>query len=238
MLLRIENLHVGYGDITVLKGVTLGIQERQVIAVLGRNGIGKTTLVKSLAGLISAKAGQITLDGKDLTTLTSPDRVRLGMGYVPQGREIFPNLTVRENLLVGLHALGLPLSRMDEILEDFPALVPKLRQLGGGLSGGQQQLLALARALVLNPKVLLLDEPSEGIQPSILDEITDFLLHAKEKSGLAILLVEQNLDFTSALADRAYLLDEGGVSREIDPNNLLADPALLQEFIGTSGEPA
>ena len=160
----------------------------------------------------------------------------MGMGYVPQGRQIFSKLTVRENLLVGIRANHLPLTVVDEVLEDFPALVPKLDSLGGSLSGGQQQLLALARALALRPKLLLLDEPSEGIQPSLVDQIRDILLRSKEARSLSVLLAEQNLDFAQALADRLYLMDDGRIAREVDRRKLLSDSALEREFLGTSDE--
>ncbi|HUU70987.1 MAG TPA: ATP-binding cassette domain-containing protein, partial [Burkholderiales bacterium] len=166
-MLRVNDLCAGYGELMILNGFGITLESQQIVAVLGRNGIGKTTLVKTLAGLIKTRSGSITIDGQDITNMSPPQRARMGMGYVPQGREIFSKLTVRENLLVGVRAMKLPLSTIDTALEDFPTLRPKLNDLGSSLSGGQQQLLALARALVLRPKLLLLDEPSEGIQPSL-----------------------------------------------------------------------
>jgi urea ABC transporter ATP-binding protein UrtE len=233
VLLNVNGISSGYGEIVILTDLTLHLHAREVVAVLGRNGIGKTTLMKTLAGLLKTRQGSITFDGGNITHVPPSSRARLGIGYVPQGREIFPKLTVLENLLVGVYAGGFPRSLVDEVLEDFPVLRPKLKNLGGSLSGGQQQLLALARAIVIRPTLLLLDEPSEGIQPSILDEIHDVLIRAKERHGLSILLVEQNLDFAGALADRAYLMDTGRISREVNPGRLLDDPALLQEFIGS-----
>jgi len=234
VLLKIEDIRGGYGEMVVLTGVTLALEPRQIVAVLGRNGIGKTTLLKTLAGLIRPRAGSIALDGRDISRDPPSSRARMGMGYVPQGRQIFSKLTVRENLLVGIRANRLPLTAVDEILEDFPALVPKLESLGASLSGGQQQLLALARALVLRPRLLLLDEPSEGIQPSILDEIREILSRSKERTGLSILLVEQNLDFAQALSDRVYVMDNGSISREVDRKKLLSDSTLEREFLGAS----
>jgi urea ABC transporter ATP-binding protein UrtE len=233
VLLNVSGISSGYGDIVILSELTLHVRAREVVAVLGRNGIGKTTLMKTLAGLLVLKRGSVTFDGKNIGRVPPSSRARLGMGYVPQGRAIFPKLTVLENLLVGVYAGGFATGLVDEILEDFPQLKPRLKVLGGSLSGGQQQLLALARALIIRPGLLLLDEPSEGIQPSILDEILDLLAKAREKHGLSILLVEQNLDFAGALADRAYLMDTGRISREVDPKKLLDDPALFHEFIGT-----
>ena len=236
MLLKVEGIDAGYGEMSVLRGLSLELAPRQIVVVLGRNGIGKTTLMKTLAGLIQPREGSIALDGRDITRAPPSSRARMGMGYVPQGRQIFSKLTVRENLLVGIRANHLPLTAVDEVLEDFPALVPKLDSLGGSLSGGQQQLLALARALALRPKLLLLDEPSEGIQPSLVDEIRDILLRAKQARSLSVLLAEQNLDFAQALADRLYLMDDGRIAREVDRRKLLSDSALEREFLGTSDE--
>jgi urea ABC transporter ATP-binding protein UrtE len=236
VLLKVEGVGAGYGEMSVLRGLGLELAPRQIVVVLGRNGIGKTTLMKTLAGLIQPREGSIALDGRDITRAPPSSRARMGMGYVPQGRQIFSKLTVLENLLVGIRANHLPLTVVDEVLEDFPALVPKLDSLGGSLSGGQQQLLALARALALRPKLLLLDEPSEGIQPSLVDEIRDILLRAKEGRSLSVLLAEQNLDFAQALADRLYLMDDGRIAREVDRRKLLSDSALEREFLGTSGE--
>ncbi|KPK31224.1 MAG: hypothetical protein AMJ66_08985 [Betaproteobacteria bacterium SG8_40] len=235
-MLRIRDLRAGYGELMVLTGFGITLEPRQIVAILGRNGIGKTTLVKTLAGLIKTRGGRITLEDDDITDMSPPQRARLGLGYVPQGREIFSKLTVRENLLVGVRARKLPLSTIDETLETFPTLRPKLNDLGSSLSGGQQQLLALARALALRPKLLLLDEPSEGIQPSLLDEIRQHLVDARKRYGLTILLVEQNLDFASSLADRAFVMESGSNAREVDRDKLLSDATLLHEFLGANGE--
>ena len=231
-MLDVTDLFSGYGESIVITGLELELDTGQIVTVLGRNGIGKTTLVKTLAGLIKAQHGQITFQGLDITNASPPQRARMGIGYVPQGREIFAKLTVRENLLVGVHARRLPVSVMDETLEYFPTLRPKINELGGSLSGGQQQLLALARALVVQPKLLLLDEPSEGIQPSLLDEIYQLLMGAKQRSGLSVLLVEQNLDFAGALADRAFVMDHGRIAREVDRTRLLSDAELEHEYLG------
>jgi urea ABC transporter ATP-binding protein UrtE len=237
-MLRVDDLRAGYGELMVLTGFSITLEPQQIVAVLGRNGIGKTTLVKTLAGLIKTRGGSITFEDQDITNLSPPRRARMGLGYVPQGREIFSKLTVRENLLVGVRAGRLPLSTIDEVLEDFPILRPKLNDLGSSLSGGQQQMLALARALVLRPKLLLLDEPSEGIQPSLLDDIQQHLMQARQRYGLTILLVEQNLDFASSLADRAFVMESGSVAREVDRDKLLSDTALVHEFLGANNEQA
>jgi urea ABC transporter ATP-binding protein UrtE len=232
VLLKVEGIRAGYGEMAVLTGVTLELEPSQIVTVLGRNGIGKTTLMKTLAGLIRARVGSIVLEGRDITRDPASARTRMGVGYVPQGRQIFSKLTVLENLLVGVRANRLPLTAVDDVLADFPLLAPKLDSLGASLSGGQQQLLALARALALRPKLLLLDEPSEGIQPSILEEIHEILLKSKERSGLSVLLVEQNLDFAQGLSDRVYVMDDGYISREVDRERLLGDAALEHEFLG------
>lgn len=232
MALNVENLWSGYGSIAILQDVTLQVGEGEIVAVLGPNGVGKTTLMRTLAGSLSAMRGTVKFDGLDMTKAPAHSRARAGIGYVPQGRGIFPALTVRENLLVGLYATRQSLGRLEETLNDFPALRSKLNDAGGSLSGGQQQQLALARALVIQPRLLLLDEPSEGIQPSILDEISETLLQFKRVKGLSVLLVEQNLEFAVSVADRAYMMDVGRVSRQLTSDELADDTALQREFMG------
>lgn len=234
MSLDVDHLWSGYGSIAILQGVDLHIGDGEIVAVLGPNGVGKTTLMRTLAGSLTAQRGSVKFDGRDITAMPSHLRARAGIGYVPQGRGIFPQLTVRENLLVGLYATKQPLERIDETLAEFPALQRKLGDAGGSLSGGQQQQLALARALVIHPRLLLLDEPSEGIQPSILDEISETLLRFKRARGLSVLLVEQNLDFAASLADRAYMMDVGRISRQLSSEELLDDTAMQREFLGAA----
>jgi urea ABC transporter ATP-binding protein UrtE len=230
-MLSAHDLSSGYGRIIVLNGVSLSIGQPEIVAVLGRNGAGKTTLMKTLAGLVATQSGSIDFAGTSLVGLSADKRARLGVGYVPQGRGIFPKLSVRENILVGLYASAGPLALLDELLEEFPALKPKLDDRGGQLSGGQQQILALARALATRPKLLLLDEPSEGIQPSILDEIADILNRLKAKRGLSTLIVEQNIDFVRSMADRAYLMDMGKVTRQLTRDELSVDGDWLESFV-------
>lgn len=232
MLLTVDGLWAGYGAIAILQGVDLTIGDGEIVAVLGPNGVGKTTLMKTLAGSLAVKRGKIVFDGEDITSTPAHMRAKLGIGYVPQGRGIFPQLTVRENLLVGAYAMKCPEDHVDEVLADFPSLGAKLKDLGGSLSGGQQQQLALARALVIRPRLLLLDEPSEGIQPSILEEISETLLRVKRSKDLSVLLVEQNLDFASSMAERAYLMDIGRISRQLAADELSDDAALQREFLG------
>lgn len=235
MLLAVEGIWSGYGDISILQGVDLTVEAGEIVAVLGPNGVGKTTLMRTLAGALHSQRGRISFCDADITRTVSHERAKIGIGYVPQGREIFSQLTVLENLLVGLYAANMNRERVDQILEEFPSLKPKLKHLGGSLSGGQQQLLALARALIIEPKILLLDEPSEGIQPSLLDEISEVLCQFREKIGLSVLLVEQNLDFASAMADRAYLMDIGRINRQINATDLREDSSLQREFLGAEG---
>ncbi|MFG1696367.1 urea ABC transporter ATP-binding subunit UrtE [Nonomuraea sp. NPDC049309] len=211
-MLSVTGLESGYGRARVLFGVSVEVGPGELVCVMGRNGVGKTTLLNTVMGVLPATAGTVTFDGRDVTRLKPHERVRLGMGYVPQGHQCFPQLSVLGNLLVTVEAAGRPRSAVDEALDLFPALRPLLKRSAGHLSGGQQQQLAMARALVTGPRMLILDEPTEGIQPSIILEIEAAIerLHA---SGLAVLLVEQYLDIALRLADRFVILDGGHVVR-------------------------
>jgi branched-chain amino acid transport system ATP-binding protein len=214
--LYVNGLSAGYGRVQILKRIGLSVDRGEVIGLLGRNGAGKTTLLKSIMGIVRSTTGDITMGGGTaLTGLATTEIVHAGIGYVPQGRAIFPALTVLENLRVAQYALKLNGRSVDAAIEQFPALKPKLNSRGGGLSGGQQQILALARALVGSPSILLLDEPSEGIQPSILDEIVEILSRLAARSSLSILLVEQNIEFAAALAQRAYVMDMGNITSSV-----------------------
>jgi urea ABC transporter ATP-binding protein UrtE len=231
-MMQIEGLAAGYGRIGVLRGVSLGIEAGICVGILGHNGMGKTTLLKAVMGLLPCTAGTIRLDGQPIERLPTEARARLGLGYVPQGRQIFPGLSVRDNLRFAVAAKGVRGDALDEALQDFPELVRLLDRPGGALSGGEQQLLALARALCGRPRLLLLDEPTEGIQPSIVQAMVERIGTLRRRHGMAVLLVEQNLDFIQALADRALLIQRGSIGREI-PRQALTDPALVREFIGT-----
>jgi urea transport system ATP-binding protein len=211
-MLIIEGLSVGYGDSQILWDVHLRVPKGQVVCLMGRNGVGKTTLLKSVMGLLSLQAGTIMLDGQDITRVRPEQRSRRGIGYVPQGREIFPQLTVRENLSLGLLAKsGRQAKVPDTVLQLFPALSGLLNRKGGFLSGGQQQQLAIARALVTEPKLLLLDEPTEGIQPSIIHEIEEIIAQITAQGQVTILLVEQYLEFAWRLADAFYMMEKGAI---------------------------
>jgi len=211
-MLRIEQLQVAYGETLILRGVDLEVAPGQLVCLMGRNGVGKTTLLKSVMGLLKPRSGRVLFEGKDLTKTTPDVRARAGIGYVPQGREIFPQLTVLENLQVGLLAnRAKPKAVPEKVYDYFPALKAMLDRKGGVLSGGQQQQLAIARVLVANPKLLILDEPTEGIQPSIISLIGETLAKLKSEGGVSVLLVEQYIEFASKLADRYYVMEKGAI---------------------------
>ena len=214
-LLELRGLEADISGSRILRGVDLQLLPGEIVALMGRNGVGKTTTLKAITGLLPARAGSITFDGARIDGLPTDARARLGIGYVPQGRDIFPHLTVEENLHVGLVVRGCRGSAAATALERvyglFPVLKEMLARKGGVLSGGQQQQLAIGRALLGDPKLLILDEPTEGIQPSIIEQIGDTLRVLKAEGRLSILLVEQYVDFCRAVADRYYALDRGAV---------------------------
>jgi urea transport system ATP-binding protein len=213
-MLSVNAVDVCYGESPILFQVSLAVGNGQVVCVMGRNGVGKTTLLKTIVGLLAPRRGTIELRGAEITHRPPYQRARLGVGYVPQGREIFPALTVRENLLLGARSKRLPPDSLEYVLELFPGLADLLGKRGGDLSGGQQQQLAIGRALVGNPSLLLLDEPTEGIQPSIVEEIAGVLQRIRREGRRAILLVEQYLDFARSICDRYYVMDKGSVALE------------------------
>jgi len=208
-MLIIDNLHQAYGGSHILRGLSFELQKGEVTTLLGRNGVGKTTLLKTLMGLVKPKSGSITLAGRDITTLPPHERVKAGIGYVPQGREIFPRLTVEENLLMGLATKPGSAKIPQRIFDMFPVLKQMMHRRGGDLSGGQQQQLAIGRALAMGPSLLILDEPTEGIQPSIIKDIERAIRMLAETGEMAILLVEQYYDFAESLADQYLLMERG-----------------------------
>jgi branched-chain amino acid transport system ATP-binding protein len=232
MKLDVQGLRTGYGRIPILKGVSFAVNQGEFIGILGHNGMGKTTLLKALMGFLPATGGRVQFDGDDVTAFEPYRRARLGLGYVPQGREIFPALTVYDNLRMGCSKQGgAEQDTIETVLEQFPRLKPLLDRLGGALSGGEQQLLAMARCLCGKPSLVLLDEPTEGIQPSIIDEIVETLQRLRASRGLTMILVEQNLDFIAALSQRILVIQKGAITREVQPGDL-GDPSLVGEFIG------
>jgi branched-chain amino acid transport system ATP-binding protein len=232
MMLDVQGLRTGYGRIPILNGIGFSVSEGEFIGILGHNGMGKTTLLKALMGFLPATDGRVQFDGHDMTAFEPYRRARLGLGYVPQGREIFPALTVFDNLRMGCSKQGGgEQDTIETVLEQFPRLKPLLDRLGGALSGGEQQLLAMARCLCGKPRLVLLDEPTEGIQPSIIDEIVETLQRLRASSGLTMILVEQNLDFIAALSQRILIIQKGTITREVQPGDL-GDPSLVGEFIG------
>jgi urea transport system ATP-binding protein len=209
-MLGVERLGAAYGESQVLWDVDVEVPSGQVVCLMGRNGVGKTTVLKTVMGLLPARGGRVTFDGADITRWSPDRRARAGIGYVPQGREIFPHLTVAENLRMAYLGCRRE-SRLTDALDLFPALKPLLARKGGVLSGGEQQMLAIGRALLTRPKLLMLDEPTEGIQPSIILEIEDAIRRIKTEMGLAVLLVEQYLDFAERLADSYVIMAKGAV---------------------------
>ncbi len=216
-MLRLDNINVYYGESHILRSVSFEVEQGQVLCLMGRNGVGKTTTLKTIMGLLKAKSGQIQFGADDMTAEPSDRRVRRGLAYVPQGREILPHLTVRENLRLGLWARSVQGNHQPEeaAFEEVLALFPKLKQIldrpGGVLSGGEQQQLAIGRALLSKPKVLLLDEPTEGIQPSVVEQIEEVILGFKSQRRFAILLVEQGIQFARRLADAYVIMAKGAV---------------------------
>src|SRR6187399_923670 len=207
-VLEVKGLQASIGGSRILRGVEFVVPPKSVFCLMGRNGVGKTSTLKSLVGLLGTDSGSMLLDGKALNGLAPEERARMGIGYVPQGREIFPHLTVQENLVIGTVARGM---KLDRIYTLFPIIKEFLPRKGGMLSGGQQQQLAIARALLTKPKLLILDEPTEGIQPNIIDQIGDAIKMLRAEGKMSILLVEQYLDFCRELADDFAILNRGAV---------------------------
>jgi urea transport system ATP-binding protein len=211
-ILTATDLRAGYGAGDVLQGVSLTVEPGETVGVLGRNGVGKSTLMRTLIGLLTARTGTIVFQGADITRESADARARSGIGYVPQGREIFPHLTVLENLKMGCF-INAEQGRfgLEQVYDWFPFLRERARQRGGTLSGGQQEMLAIARALVHGPSLMLLDEPSDGVQPSIVQEIGTFIAGLVRSSPIGVLIVEQNIDLIQTAAQRAYVMDKGRV---------------------------
>jgi branched-chain amino acid transport system ATP-binding protein len=229
-MLELVDVHSSYGDTPILRGVSLDVGTGAVVALLGRNGMGKTTCVHTIVGLIAARRGKINFKGKDITGLPPHKISPMGISLVPQGRRIFPSLSVRENLILGMRGKGCTL---DSIYLLFPVLKDRAKNMGNQLSGGEQQMLAIARALLANPHVLLMDEPSEGLAPLIIKMIGDVLLRLKE-GGLSLLLVEQNVPLALRVSDYAYVLNKGRIVHQCTKDELVANERIQAEYIGVS----
>ncbi|GGW26598.1 ABC transporter ATP-binding protein [Gemmobacter lanyuensis] len=230
-MLRIERLSGGYGPTQVLRDVTLEVPEGEVTCVMGRNGAGKTTLMRAIMGQITRSAGQISLQGQPLQSLPAYEVPRQGIGYVPQGRRLFGAMTVAENLEIGLMTRGKGAQTRETVLALFPRLRERLDQAAGTLSGGEQQMLALARALCLDPAVLLLDEPTEGLQPSMIQLIRDTVTTLRDQ-GVAILLVEQRVEAVLNIADRVAFMEHGRMAEITPAQGLVPDGAIFQRYVG------
>jgi branched-chain amino acid transport system ATP-binding protein len=233
MMLDVQGLRTGYGRIPILNGIGFSVNDGEFVGILGHNGMGKTTLLRALMGFLPASSGRVQFAGQDVTAFEPYRRARLGLGYVPQGRDIFPGLSVYDNLRMGCstQAGGSESETIAAVLQEFPRLKTLLDRMGGALSGGEQQLLAIARCLCGKPRLVLLDEPTEGIQPSIIDEIVETLQRLRDNSRLTMILVEQNLDFISALSQRILVIQKGRITQEVTPDNL-RNASLVGEFIG------
>lgn len=231
-MLSLKDVHTYYGKSHILQGVSLEVKEREIVSLLGRNGVGKTTTMRSIMGLTRARTGSITLDGEELASIRAYMIPRKGIGLVPQGRHIFPKLTVRENLTVGLFGERAGYS-LNTAFEYFPVLKERMNQMGGTLSGGELQMLAIARCLVTRPRLLLMDEPSEGLMPLLVKLISQKVVEIN-KTGVSVFLVEQNVKISLAISRRIYMMEKGIIVYEGAPERLKAEPEVLYRYMGVS----
>jgi branched-chain amino acid transport system ATP-binding protein len=232
MLLEVRDIHVHYGKIAALKGITLDVADGEIVALIGANGAGKSTTLKTISGLRPLSGGQIVFDGQDISKLAGHKRVRLGIGQAPEGRGIFPGMTVQENLLMGAYARKGSVSReLATVYELFPRLAERRSQFGGTMSGGEQQMLTIGRALMTHPKVLLLDEPSMGLAPMLVTQIFEIIKEINSR-GTTVLLVEQNAHQALQLAHRAYVLETGRIFKSAAASELLHDPEVRAAYLG------
>ncbi|MCH8292055.1 urea ABC transporter ATP-binding subunit UrtE [Candidatus Poribacteria bacterium] len=229
-MLKVENLSFSYGEVQALRGVDIEVPKEQIVCVMGRNGVGKTTLMKNIMGLLKPSSGSIKMEGVELLGVPTHNRIRAGLAYVPQGRMIFPKLTVEENLKVGLSARSDKQTQIsEEIYELFPIFKEMAKRMGGDLSGGQQQQLAIGRALVTDPRVLILDEPTEGIQPNIIQQIGAILEQLVEEKQMTVLIVEQYLDFVREHCQRFYIMNRGEIVAGGETEDLNQD--LIKQYL-------
>jgi branched-chain amino acid transport system ATP-binding protein len=234
-LLQVEDIHSYYGKSHILHGISLEVGRGEVVGLLGRNGVGKSTTLKAIAGLVHPSAGRVTFDGRPIVRMAAHRVARLGIGYVPEDRRIFRLLTVGENLRTGLDRHGVTKARKQELLDKvyafFPVLAERRNQAGGTLSGGEQQMLAIARAMMLEPKIILLDEPTEGLMPRMVSQIRQ-IIDVLQQEGVAVLLVEQNVPLTLDASQRIYLIEKGVVRHHAPAAELRVDDAVIQQYMG------
>jgi branched-chain amino acid transport system ATP-binding protein len=234
-LVRLDGIHTYYGKSHILHGVSLDVGAGEVVGLLGRNGVGKSTTLKTLMGLVHPTEGTVSLEGRPITRMPAYRLARLGIGYVPEDRRIFRLLTVSENLRTGLDRHGVTEERkrtlLEKVFEYFPVLAERRNQAGGTLSGGEQQMLAIARAMMLEPKIILLDEPTEGLMPRMVGQISQ-IIDVLHRDGVAILLVEQNVPLTLAASQRVYIMEKGIVRHHAPATELRADPDVLHRYLG------
>ena len=234
-LVQVKDLHTYYGKSHILHGVSLHVGRGEVVGLLGRNGVGKSTTLKSIVGLVDASQGQVLYEGQPVTTVPAHKLARLGIAYVPEDRRIFRHLTVMENLRTGFDRQGVTEQRrkalLDKVFSYFPRLAERRTQAGGTLSGGEQQMLAIARAMMLEPKIILLDEPTEGLMPRMVSQIHQ-IIDALHNEGVAILLVEQNVPLTLAASQRVYIMEKGVVRHHCAASELDVNHAVIKQFLG------
>lgn len=230
-MLDVKDINAAYGQVKVLNGVSLNVDAGEILCVMGRNGAGKTTLLKTVMGIVRATSGSITLDDQELTKLENHQIPKMGIGYIPQGRRLFPELTVEENIEIGLMTRDVSSDTKDWVLGLFPHLQVRLHQAAGTLSGGEQQMLATARALALRPKVLMLDEPTEGLQPSMSEQIRQVIINMKSE-GFAIILVEQRIDAVLSVADRITMIENGKSVETLTATELKNAPETVKRYLG------
>jgi branched-chain amino acid transport system ATP-binding protein len=231
MMLEVKDYNTFYGELQVLRNFSVSVAAGEILCLLGRNGAGKTTALKSILGLVPPRSGTLAIDGKDISGLPAEQIPRHGIGYVPQGRRLFKELTVRENLDVGLMTRKSGGAAMERALSYFPALRERMNQQSGTLSGGEQSMVAIARALCVEPKIIMLDEPTEGLMPSMIQAIRDVVTRLRN-DGVAVLLVEQRIDAVLPVADRIAFMDQGVVQAEFDVDEVRADSSLVQKYLG------
>jgi branched-chain amino acid transport system ATP-binding protein len=234
-LLQLENIHTFYGKIHALKGISLSVEEGEIVTLIGANGAGKSTTLRTISGLVRARQGRVFFAGQDISNLPAHEIVLAGVGHVPEGRGIFPRLTVRENLEIGafpIHSRSEVQRRMEAVFELFPRLKERLTQKGGTLSGGEQQMLATARGLMLRPKILLMDEPSMGLAPVLVELIFDVILQLNRNEGITILLVEQNAHMALQYASRAYVLETGHIVLSGLAEEIARNPQVKEAYLG------